>query len=385
MEVRRPYIKILYNSKDITEDVTKYLLSLSYSDKVEGESDEIELEFEDSDGLWRGPWYPEKGAKLDVTIGYPDETLQCGVFELDEIELSGPPDVVKVKGLAAGIKGSTRTKRSYAHEKKTLRQIAQTVASRNGLSVQGTIPDVRFDRITQNREPDLTFLRRIAADYGCIFSVRDQQLIFTTIYEIEERSPSTEIDRLDLATYSFKDKAAKTYKDAKVSFHNPKEKKVVATEYQTSQESNADGFAYTQIATGDTKQIYAKAENKQQAEQKAKAHLHKANSKQQEGSVTLEGNVYMVAGNNFTMTGMGKLSGSWHITESRHTITRGEGYVTEASVKRVGVAQQSQQSSTKAGKQRAEDRRRPSAVSVQPANVVQQQNADQFTYTQINP
>lgn len=385
MEVRQPYLKVLYNGTNITEDVSRYLLSLTYTDKVAGESDELEIELEDTDGLWRGPWYPDKGAKLDVTIGYIDQTLRCGVFELDEIELAGPGDTVRLRGLAAGITGALRTTRSYAHEKKTLRQIAQTAAARNGLTVEGNIPEVRFERITQNRETDLSFLKRIGAEFGCLFSVRDKKLVFTTIYEIEDRGASGELDRLDLTSYSFRDKATKTYKDAKVSYHNPKEKKVVATDYKTSQESNADGFAYSQIATGDTKVIYTKAENKQQAEQKAKAHLHKANSVQQEGSINIEGNPTVVAGNNLSLTGMGKLSGKWHVHESSHSITRGEGYKTTANLKRVGTASTQQQASTKRGAAKLATKRNPAAVSVVPANVEVKENADAFKYTQINP
>ncbi len=383
MNVRKPFFKVLYNGTNITEDVQKYLISLRYTDKEEGESDEVEIELDDVDGLWRGPWYPDKGAKLTVTIGYDDVQLDCGTFEIDDIELKGAPDTVTIKALAAAISGDLRTKRSYAHEKKTLQQIARTVASKHGYQVLGTIPDVQFQRITQNRETDLGFLRRIAADYGCLFSVRDKTLVFTTIYEIEDKGAATTIDRLELTSYSFRDKTAKTYKDAKVTYHNPKDKEVVKTNYATSQEKNADGFAYTQIATGDTKTIYTKAENKQQAEQKAKAHLHKANSIQQEGSVQTEGNPLLIAGNNFTLTGMGKLSGKWHITESVHSFTKSEGYGTDASVKRVG--KEGSQASTLRNKAKQDAQRNPSAVSVQSANVVTKENSDGFTYTQINP
>lgn len=376
MEVRRPYIKILYNGKNITEDVSKFLLSLTYTDKEHGESDDIELEFEDVDGLWRGPWYPEKGGQLDVTIGYVDQTLHCGIFDIDEIELSGPPDVVKVKGIAAGIAQALRTKRSKAHEKKTLREIANTIASDHGFSVTGTIPDVRFDRITHHKETDLSFLRRISMDYGCVFSIRNKQMIFSTFDSLEDRSASAEIDRLDLAQYSFKDKTTGTFKDAKVSYHNPKEKKVVTTLYATKQEQNADGYAYSQIGSPDTKTVYTKAENKQQAELKAKAHLHKQNSNQQEGSISIEGNPVIVAGNNFTITGMGKLSGIWHIKSSKHAISRSEGYTTEAEIKRVKT--KGSQASTQRAKAKLTAQRQPSAVSVETKT-----NVDNYTYTQI--
>lgn len=384
MEVRNPYFRVLYNGKNITEDISKYLHSLSYSDKVEGESDEIELELDDVEGLWRGPWYPTKGAKLDITIGYSDLTLPCGVFEIDEIEMSGPPDVVRIRGLAAGITSSLRTTKSKAYESMTLLQLAKYVAGLHGMAVTGEIPDVTYRRVTQHRESDLAFLRRVASDYGCIFSLREKKLVFTTIYDVEKRTPATVIDRLDLASYSIKDTSAKTYKDAAVKFHNPVDKKVVSTTYTTKDEKNADGYAYTQIASGDTKVIHTKAENKKQAEMKAKAAIHRNNSKQQEGSLNMEGNPLIIAGNNFELTGFGKVSGLYHITESRHTISRSKGYSTEAAIKRVGFVEDNKQASTKRNKAKQDAKRNPGSVSVRPANVTIKENADKYKFTQIN-
>jgi phage protein D len=357
--VKEPYIKVEIASKDITSSMLKYLLALTYTDKVDGESDELEIEIEDSDGLWRGPWYPDKGAEIVVTIGDGMTKLKCGTFQIDEIEQTGPPDIMRIRGLAAGITQKLRTKKGKAHEKKTLKQIAEAVASDNGLTVKGTIPDVRFDRITQHRETDLKFLKRIGYEYGLLFSVRGKQLVFTTIYEIEERNGVMEIDRLDLTSYSIKDKATNTYKNAKVAYHNPVSKEVVKTDFV----NNKDNVAYAQIAAGDTKMIYSKSENKQQAEQKAKAALHRANSKQQEGSIRVIGNPLLVAGNNFTLTGMGNMAGKWHISESRHTITKGQGYETECTIKRVGT--QGSKSSTKKAKAAIAQARTPQAVAVQ--------------------
>ena len=115
MTVSLPKFTVLYNNKNITTDIAKYMLSITYSDKTSGESDEIEIELDDTDGLWQNSWYPEKGAKLTLTI----EELKCGVFEIDEIEIKGPPDTVSIRAMATGITNSLRTKKSDAHENKT--------------------------------------------------------------------------------------------------------------------------------------------------------------------------------------------------------------------------------------------------------------------------
>lgn len=376
--VIKPYMKVLYNGVNITADITKYLLSLTYSDKVEGESDEVTMKLEDVDGRWRDAWYPEKGAKLDVTIGYPGNLLSCGVFEIDQLDFDGPPDTVTIKGLAAAITGTLRTIRSDAHEGKTLRQIAVKVAQRNGLTVLGTIPDVRFERVTQNRETDLSFLKRISKEYGCLFSVRGTSLVFTTIYELEAATAATIIDRLDVARYNIKDVSTKTYKEAEVRYHNPKTNKVSAGAHRFDVET------YAKSATGDVKVIHTKAENRQQAELKAKAALHRANSKQQEGRLTCEGNPLAVAGNNFELTGFGLISGVYHIVESTHTIDRSSGYSTELAIKRVGFVDDAKKVSTKRTAELRAAQQQPGSVSVVPAKVEQKETSDKFTYTRIS-
>lgn len=344
MTVREPKFKITYSGKNITEDITRYLIDVTYTDHAEGESDEVELRMEDTDGLWRGDWYPTKGEKLTLEIGYDDFLMPCGTFEVDEIELGGAPDEITIRALASPINGKLRTKNSAAYENQTLKQIASTIAGKNGLSVTGEIEDVRFARVTQNRETDLGFLKRISYDYGHVFSVRDKKLIFTTIYKLEEGSSVKEIDRTDLRSYSIRDKTAQSFKDAKVKYHNPAEKKVI--------DASKDKTEAKEITKGDTLFMTTKAENKQQAEQKAKAALHRANSRQQEGTINLEGQPLLVAGNNFELTGLGQLSGKFHIVKSTHKISRGGGYTTSCEIKRVGYIEVKKQASKKPKKEK---------------------------------
>lgn len=335
MAVSEVSIKVIYDGVDISADISKCLVSLNYSDKTEGESDEVQINVEDTAALWRGSWYPSKGSILSVFIGYNDGLIDCGSFEIDEIELSGPPDVVSIKGLATGVTGSLRTKKSYAHENKTLAQIADSVAKANGLTVQGTIEPIIIDRRTQNKETDLRFLKNLSNEFGYIFSIRGKQLIFIKIFDIENLKPVATISRSKLISYSLKDKTSETYSDAKVSSHNPGESENV--EFTVNSVENRDGIPFKQIKTKDTLLINSKTENAQQAEVKARAALHIANSRQQEGNITVQGNPYLVAGNNFELTGMGQMSGLYHIKSSSHNIDNGGGYTTTLEIKRVGT------------------------------------------------
>jgi phage protein D len=223
--LKKPAFVLLYNSRDITQDVSKYLLSITYTDKDQGESDELDITVEDVDGFWRNTWYPQKKDTLQLSIGYDNGTLtDCGTFEIDEITLSGPPDVVTIKSLAAGISKAMRTKNSQSFENLTLRQIAQFIASKHRFTLLGSIGNIKFNRVTQKKETDLGFLHRVSSDYGFLFSVRNKQLIFTSVFEIENGSSVIEIDRTELRTYSLKDKTSETYKEANVKYHDPKHK-----------------------------------------------------------------------------------------------------------------------------------------------------------------
>lgn len=341
--IKKPQFKVLYSSKDITKDISKSLISLTYNDAEEGESDEISFELEDTDGLWRDAWYPVKGDMMELSIGYDGVLMNCGKFVIDEIALQGAPDTVTIRGLAAATNSPLRTKRSTAHEKQTLKQIAEKLAQKNGLTVQGEIANIQIERVTQNRESDLAFLARIAKEYGYLFSVRDKSLIFTSIYGIEGGQPVLDIDRTDLIRYRVTDKSIKTFKAATVKYRDPKSNAVVTATVNAGDKLSIITTTAIDIVTGganittssDVLELDLKAENKQQATTKAQAALHRANTEGQEGNFALYGEPLFVAGNNFMLTGMGKLSGKWHISKSSHTISRSGGYVTTLEAKRI--------------------------------------------------
>ena len=57
---RRAALQILYESKDISVDLAKYLIGASYKDVMSGEADTFDLTLDDRQGLWSGDWYPSK-------------------------------------------------------------------------------------------------------------------------------------------------------------------------------------------------------------------------------------------------------------------------------------------------------------------------------------
>lgn len=368
MNLESPKYTVLYDNKNITNDVSKYVLSITYNDKMEGESDEIDIQLEDVDGRWQNSWYPDKGSKLTVTL----EGIKCGVFEIDEIELTGPPDVVSIRGMATGIKNTLRTKKSDAHENKTLKQIAEKVASKNNFTINGSVPDISISRVTQNRETDLAFLKRISSDYGVVFSVRESVITFTSIYDLHKRKGSFIVDKTDLKSYSIKDKSADGVSSVKVKHTNAKKNEKVEVNLEYEKWVKEQGSKYPDIVNKDTKVISKRTENKQQAEAKAKAAMHLSATNQFEGRISMQGNNLALAGNNFQLTGIGILSGKYNIKSSSHKLDRSGGHSVDLEIKRLQSPSKNEQITAKRKKVQ------PKNVKVESAKIVRRDYVGKF-------
>jgi len=344
MQAIKPQVRITYNARDITRDVNPYFVSAKYVGEVKGSADTVEVVMEDTAALWRNNWYPVKGDRLALEMGYEDLMVSCGTFIVDEIAMSGPPDQITIRGIATGFARALRTKTSFAHERKTLEQIAGVVAAKNGLTVTGTIPSVFIKRATQYRETDLAFLERLAKDYGCVFSVRDTSLIFTIADELEAGAAGMEIDRSDLADYTLEDKTSESWSRVTVKYHNPKTKKTITATAEGDGEAVPaipaeawiDPLTAASYLAADTLEIRDKrAENQGQAQSVAASALRQ-NLTKLTGTIKIPGNPLLMEGSNFDLTGMGALSGKFHVLRCNHDIDA-SGYFTTMDIKRTGA------------------------------------------------
>ncbi|HOP33224.1 MAG TPA: hypothetical protein PKU94_07610 [Candidatus Hydrothermia bacterium] len=329
-KIREPIYKIIWAGKDVTRDVSPYLIELRYTDNLHGKSDEIELVFEDRDSRWKSSWMPKKGDVVKVEIGIEDDSqrwLTCGSFTIDEIEFSGPPDTVSVKGQSTYVTEPLRQKKTTAWENTTLRQICQSIAKRNNLKPNLRInPDIKFKRIDQKDETDLAFVKSICEKYGYNVKIEQEQLIVSKPEELEKANAVAEIGRetSNIISFMFQHKAHEVYKACEVKYWDPVQKKEI------KHIEKAEG-----VASGSVLKISERLENKQQAIERAKSALKNANKWECEADLTLSGNPYLVAGANVLVKGFGLLDGKYHIEEARHTISKSAGYQTAIKIRRI--------------------------------------------------
>lgn len=323
--VRKPSFVLEYDHRDITAAVTPYVTSITYTDKLEGESDELEVELEDAAGRWRAGWFPELGSALNAQIGWEGEApLPCGEFTLDAPEFKGPPDMVTLKALAAGVTSDSRSKRTVGYDDQSLRDVAEAVAKRHGYTVVGDIGALKHQRITQNGETDLAFLARVARAWGYAFSVKGKQLVFHELGALDRRPSVLVVPRVVIKEYSLSPKAVAVYRAVTVSYRDP------GTGKLHEHTVTAPG-----VAKGDTLKLNARAESPAHAEALGKAALRRSAGGAVEGTIKLEGDRRLVSGNNLELTDMDRLNGLYQITQARHVYTRGSGWDVECEVSRV--------------------------------------------------
>jgi phage protein D len=120
----------------------------------------VSIVLNNSDGRFTGDWFFSKGDALTLAIGYDSDLVPVGEFTIDQIEATFGPDTLTVRALAAGVNSPLRTKRSVAHEGKTIREIAQTVADANSYTINdGTSSTRRIKQDWTSERTDLTATR----------------------------------------------------------------------------------------------------------------------------------------------------------------------------------------------------------------------------------
>lgn len=331
---RQPWFTIHYNGRDITEDLQQWPTEVTYIDKRHGESDEISLKLHNTTGQWLSDWAPKDGDKIEVWYGYIDQLAPAGKFAVDEWSASGDSsgDTIEIKGLAAPKTSALRTKKSKAYENQSLSDIVDKVASEHGLTVEGDIEDIKFERVTQNGERDLEFLKRMADDYGHYFSVKGDKLVFTSRDGLRSREPVATVNRTEmtgneLISYELSTQDHLAAQKAEVSYAHPRRKALVG-----NKASSTDDLGVV-TSSGDIVKLNVRVENSDQAKRVAKSRLDAKNAPKVSGSLTMVGNPVLVAGAVIELKEFGVFDSRYLITSSQHTSSR-TGYQTKLSIER---------------------------------------------------
>lgn len=338
MTTLRPQFRLTYEGVDITADIRDIVLSVQFVDKLEGESDTLKVSTQNIDLRWLDAWLPGEGDTVQLEIGYEGEALLGPItFEVNMPSWQGPPDTFTLQGTSIPISKSLRQRNSQAYERTTLQTIAQTIASKHGLTVVGDIPAISFKRVTQKEQTDLEFLRDLAKEYGTVFKIEStNRLVFYQESSLEAQEPVQTIQRSQVSKYGIRRRAAGTYKAATVSYQDSESGDFIEVTIDTAganitPSEDEEGT----IASDDILKVRTRCEDRAQAEIKAKEALRRANSQRVELDLELMGDPLLSSGTVMALSGFARFDGNYLINEVTHTINRNRGYVNLLKARKV--------------------------------------------------
>lgn len=173
-----PAYSLIVDGKDISSAVEPRLISLSLADNRGFEADTVELTLDDSDGELA---LPRRGTKMQVSIGWLGQSLiNKGLYTIDEVEHSGVPDVLTIRGKSADLRGTLLKQREQSYHQTTLGNIIQIVAGRHGLTakIANQFSGINIEHLDQQNESDAAFITRLAQQYDAIATVKQNAMLF---------------------------------------------------------------------------------------------------------------------------------------------------------------------------------------------------------------
>lgn len=353
---RRTAVKLYFKGRDISKDLSKYLLSLSFTDKEEDETDDISISLDDREGKWIKDWLNTnkaaqtktetvttqgeikttkttkvsekrafKGTEIHAMViqknpysDGKDKVLDCGVFEIDSVNYTGPPQKLTIKATSIPYKAKLRqTKYNRQWENTTLKNMAEKIAKRSNMKLMYlSNANPVYKRKEQVNMTDIAFLKKMCKRAGISLKVTSKTIVLFDAADFEKKAEVKKIKagKGNILSYSFSTKTADTaYSSCHVIYTDPNTKQTIEATY-TPENANSDG---------QTLEVKRKVSSVAEAKELARKSLRAKNKGETTAEFTLVGDVDYVAGITVRVYGYGEFNGKYIVEQATHNITGG--------------------------------------------------------------
>lgn len=220
----------LENGVNLADKVRPRLLSLRLTEKREDDADEIDLVLQNFDGELA---VPRTGIRLAVELGWeagadvPIGLVDKGRFTIDELELSGPPDQIAIRGRSADLTGALRKRETKSWRDTTLGAVLNEIAGRHSRTARigGDLAGRAIDVIEQEGKSDMAFVRDLGKRYDAVATWKDDFLLFLPIGSGTSAGgtalPALTLTRRDGWQWTFREGQRENYKGAEAQWHDP--------------------------------------------------------------------------------------------------------------------------------------------------------------------
>ena len=326
MRTRRTEAKVIIAGKDVTKDIEQYLMSVSYTDVLEGESNTAQISLHDRERLFIADWFPKRGDSAQIILQKSDDSVDFGLFEIDEIDnkVSSSGNTASIKLNSIANKSELRSiDKSRSWEKVKLSKIAKDLTEEAGMDLFFDAEDVEIERAEQKETSNLKFLHKLCKDNGLCLRVANNQVIIFDAERYEAKDAIKTLTYGDGEILSFSGKAtiSKIYKSARVKYRHGKQAEKI--DYTFDDPAKSEGM---------TLEINKRVESPAEAEKLAKKELRKKNQDEIKVQLQVIGEFEYLAGQNIELADFGFYSGKYCIEKATHSV--GKGYTCSLELRR---------------------------------------------------
>lgn len=257
-----------------------------------------------------------------------DVVLDCGTFELDSVDASGPPTKITLKGTSIPYTSTMRTAvKNRAWENCSLKVIAEQIGQEAGLQVMYLAENNPvYKRKEQIQRSDITFLQKLCKAAGLALKVTIMTVVIYDAAEYDGKPPIKTITygSGDYLSYKLGTSLHDTaYTSCHVSYTDPDSRETIESTYTPD---STEG-------TGQVLEINEKVSSTEEAHELAEKRLREKNTQQFTASFTMMGDVQLVAGVTVRLKGFQSFDRKYKVTKAVHKLTGG--YTTDIELKQV--------------------------------------------------
>lgn len=172
-----PDFSVSVGGSDRTGVFKDRLLKLRLVDTTGKEADQLELEFDDRDSKIA---LPAHGAVISASIGYAGKSLTAlGKFTVDETEIEGPPDTIRIRGKSSDMRASLKAHKTRHWRQMSVGAIVAQIAAEHNLQpgAHADLAGIQVDHRDQTNESDMHFVTRLGHEHDAIASAKSGKLV----------------------------------------------------------------------------------------------------------------------------------------------------------------------------------------------------------------
>lgn len=340
MQLVRPRtadFSLTYNDKDISGDIRKDIVSLTYVDSAADTSDSLQISVSARDRKWLNDWLPDKDAKLHPVLltrewRWPgdNQSLDCGILSIDDLSFSDSPDALNISAVARPNGTDFHEQdRDWTWKNTSIKRIAETIAERYGLQCKMDAEDVSIG-VKEQSGNDSAFLQELCSTYGLALKVYSQNIWIYDREAYKQAESVGTIYRTDMVPGSFgwNTTLAGSYTGGIFTYTNQKKKVDI------------------KVSIGEgprIKKLNQYASSEADARRQLQAAINAANHGIDQASFSTIGRLDLAAAQCIDIAGWGYMDGKYFIDKVTHKLSRSGGLVSSFACSKVTTGQEEKQ------------------------------------------